>query len=501
MNYILASSPILLLFVLLTVFKWSGRKAGIISWLFSLGIAGLFFGLSLEVLWVSQIKGIIFSIYVLLVLWTALLLYNLNFRIGGISALTTWLEGIIPDLSLLKIILAWAFSAVLEGIAGFGLPIAVAAPMLAGLGVPPILAVVASAIGHTWSVTLGNMGMVFQVLTSISEIEEAALVPTVALMMGLACVLCGISVALVLGEAKRWKEVIIIGVIMALVQYGLASIGLVPLSAFGAAITGIATGMVISRKNRGGGKRLEVSAPLKATFLSYGFLIFLMILIFVDGPVKNLLFPIFWRFQFPEVATLTGFITPVSYGQTFRWFAYPATLISLAIIMSILIYKITKTSDKATFSSALGDTVNSAGPATIGIISTVGLAMVMDHTGMTMLIARGLSQVTGRIFPLVSPLVGMLGVFATGSNTNSNVLFVSLQKSIAQLIAISPVILVAAQTAGGSLGSMISPAKLIVGCSTVNLAGKEGLVLRKTLPYGVGIGLVVGAAGLILSII
>jgi lactate permease len=203
MNYILASSPILLLFVLLTVFKWSGRKAGIISWLFSLGIAGLFFGLSLQVLWVSQIKGIIFSIYVLLVLWTALLLYNLNFRIGGISALTTWLEGIIPDPSLLKIILAWAFSAVLEGIAGFGLPIAVAAPMLAGLGVPPIQTVVASAIGHTWSVTLGNMGMVFQVLTSISEVEEAALIPTVALMMGLACVLCGIAVAVVLGLGSR----------------------------------------------------------------------------------------------------------------------------------------------------------------------------------------------------------------------------------------------------------------------------------------------------------
>lgn len=501
MKYILASSPILLLFLLLTVFKWSGRKAGITSWLFSLGIAAIFFGLSSDVFWVSQMKGIIFSIYVLLVLWTALLLYNLNSRIGGIPALTTWLEGLIPDLSLLKIILAWAFSAVLEGIAGFGLPIAVAAPMLAALGVNPILAVVASAIGHTWSVTLGNMGMVFQVLTSISGIKEATLVPTVGLMMGIACILCGLAVALVLGETRRWKEVVLIGIVMSAVQYGLAVIGLVPLSAFGASIAGIVTGMLISIRKGMNKVSHNVSATLKATFISYGFLILLMILIFVDGPIKTLLFPLLWRYQFPEVSTLTGFITPVSYGQTFRWFAYPATLLSIAIIASLVFFHFTKTSDRTTFRLAFQDTIRSAGSATVGIISTVGLAMVMDHTGMTMLIAKGLSEVTGRVFPLFSPMVGMLGVFATGSNTNSNVLFVSLQKSIADLIGIAPVILVAAQTAGGSLGSMISPAKLIVGCSTVNLAGKEGLVLRKTLPYGIGIGLVVGAAGLILSLI
>ena len=131
----------------------------------------------------------------------------------------------------------------------------------------------------------------------------------------------------------------------------------------------------------------------------------------------------------------------------------------------------------------------------------VGLAALMDHCGMTLLLAQGLSALMGGAFPVVSPLVGILGAFATGSNNNSNVLFGSLQKSAAVLLGIAPSLLVATQTAGGSLGSMIAPAKIIVGCSTVGLKGRDGDVLRLTLPYGLLIGLGVGILALLWTII
>jgi lactate permease len=98
----------------------------------------------------------------------------------------------------------------------------------------------------------------------------------------------------------------------------------------------------------------------------------------------------------------------------------------------------------------------------------------------------------------VSPLVGILGAFATGSNNNSNVLFAPLQKSAALLLAIDPRLLISAQTAGGALGSMLAPAKIIVGCSTVGLNGREGEVLRKTLAYGLVIGLCLGGLAWVL---
>lgn len=137
----------------------------------------------------------------------------------------------------------------------------------------------------------------------------------------------------------------------------------------------------------------------------------------------------------------------------------------------------------------------------IGVATMVGLSAVMDHSGMTIRLAEAIAQLFGAAFPIISPLLGMIGAFATGSNNNSNVLFGSLQENIALILKLSPAIIVAAQTAGGSLGSMIAPAKLIIGCSTVNISGKDGDVLRRTLPYGLGIAFVMGIATYLLVII
>jgi len=124
----------------------------------------------------------------------------------------------------------------------------------------------------------------------------------------------------------------------------------------------------------------------------------------------------------------------------------------------------------------------------------VGMAMIMDHSGMTYLLARGISESVGAAFPLFSPFIGTLGAFITGSNTNSNVIFAPLQQHAAELIGISVLIVLGAQTTGGALGSMLAPAKVIVGCSTAGLAGQEGEVMKKTLPYGL---LIAGFIGLV----
>jgi lactate permease len=93
----------------------------------------------------------------------------------------------------------------------------------------------------------------------------------------------------------------------------------------------------------------------------------------------------------------------------------------------------------------------------------------------------------------MSPFIGLLGAFMTGSNTNSNVIFANLQKTTAELIGITVPLILAAQTTGGSLGSMLAPAKVIVGCSTAGLEGQEGKVMRVTLGYGLLIAAIIGA--------
>lgn len=126
----------------------------------------------------------------------------------------------------------------------------------------------------------------------------------------------------------------------------------------------------------------------------------------------------------------------------------------------------------------------------------------MMHSGMTYLLAEGLSvSFSRKIYPAIAPFIGALGAFITGSNTNSNVLFAVLQKNAAELLNLSVPLILAAQTAGGSLGSVLAPAKVIVGASTVGLAGKEGEVMRKLLGYGlITIG-TVAVAALVISVI
>ncbi len=502
MSYFLAILPILILLALMLGPRWGAHKAGPAAWLAGVIVAWLAFGLTPDVLWVSQARGLLLALYVLAVLWPALLLYNIVDRAGGIRAIAAGLERSVGDRGLLLLLLAWAFSALLEGLAGFGLPVAVVSPMLVSLGVEPVLAVAAVAVGHAWSVTFGDMGVIFQTLAGVVKMDPAALAPACALVLGAACLLCGLATARILGQGHRFSRqlpyVLGLGLLMAGVQYGLAVNGLTPLAAFGAGLAGVAGGMLVGRR-RVSSEEAVFSPAFTGALASYGGLALLLTAIAWPGPLRELLFPVLWQAHFPEVNTLGGFSTPAGPGQAFRPLVHPGTAILLAALLSYAIYRRACLCAPGDLPAAARATWRSAAPASLGIIATVGLSTLMEHSGMTQLLAEGLATSLRASFPLVSPLVGMLGAFATGSNNNSNVLFAPLQKSIAGLLAIDPRLLLATQTAGGALGSMIAPAKIVVGCSTVGLKGREGDVLRRTLLYGLGIGLLLGGLALLFA--
>jgi lactate permease len=112
----------------------------------------------------------------------------------------------------------------------------------------------------------------------------------------------------------------------------------------------------------------------------------------------------------------------------------------------------------------------------------VTMAVIMEHAGMTDVLARGLASV-GPLFPFAAAWIGALGAFMTGSNTNSNVVFGALQLRTAQLLGYSAAIILAGQTAGAALASVLAPTKVVVGASTAGMAGREGDVMRRLLIY------------------
>ncbi len=496
---VLAALPLLLVLYLMIFKRWGIQRAGPAGWIAGLIITVLTFGLTFDVLWVSQLRGILLSIYVLLVLYPALLLYFVVNQSGGIRAIAAGLERSIADRGMLLVVTAWAFGGMLEGLAGFGVPIAIVAPILCGLGVEPVLAVAAVAIGHAWAVTFGDMGVIFQTLTAVVKMDAAQLAPLSALMLGLVCLACGLAVVRILGQGRLWLRIVVLALVMAGIQAVLALSGLAALGALGAGAAGVIGGIVLGRSRETPAGSLVVSRELISAVVIYTLLIALMSAITLIGPLHDTFNRIVWQMPFPQVVTLTGVVTPAGTGQAFRFLLHPGTAMLLIAAVGYGINRRIGLAQPGMWQNAVTATWRSALPSSIGVFTMVGLSALMEHTGMTQLLAQALSDTFGAIFPILSPLVGILGAFATGSNNNSNVLFAPLQKNAAILLTIDPRVLIAAQTAGGALGSMLSPAKIAVGSSTLGMQGQDGDVLRKTVPYGLVIGLLLGLITLVLA--
>jgi lactate permease len=499
MLYLYASLPILLVLALMLFFHRGSHQAGFAGWLAGIAIAFLAFGLNFSVLWVSQVKGLLLTMNVLAVLWSALLLYHIVDKAGGVRAIANALQEMIPEPGWLLVVLAWMLSPLVENLAGFGIPIAIVAPMLILLGVIPVRAVAAVAVGHSWAVSLSGMALALRTMTDIVGMEAAEVFPTASLLLGVTVLLTGLASAWLLKQLHYWKRIVLLAVIVALAQYLVGLAGMIPLSSFFASIVGIAGGLLLSKRPPGEKVRANMTPQLKGGLVAYGILIFSLVIVSVIKPLNQWLASVRLVSQFPQVTTNNGLITAAGSGFIFKPFIHPGFWILFSAVMAAALLPRLTRGAGTNIGEALKATWHSALPATLGTLFMIGLSSLMEHTGMTMQIAEGLSLAFGSVYPLVSPLVGMLGAFATGSNTNSNILFGPMQKAVATLLAISPVLLLAAQTTGGALGSMIAPAKLAVGGSTNAMKGREGEVLRMTLPIGIGCTLIVGGLALILS--
>ena len=128
------------------------------------------------------------------------------------------------------------------------------------------------------------------------------------------------------------------------------------------------------------------------------------------------------------------------------------------------------------------------------MICLVIMSKIMDGTGQTIVLANGIVSVLGRIYTALAPFVGFLGTFMTGSTMSSNILFGGFQMTTANLLQVDPSQIMGAQTAGATIGSAISPSKIILGTTTASILGSEGDIMKKilliTLPATILIGLI-----------
>ena len=161
MAFILALTPILIILVLMVGLRWGAAKAGAAGYLSALIIATTYFGAEAPLLAYAHAKAFFLTIDVLMIIWAAFLLYRVTDEAGAILTIGKSLPHLTPDRGMQALIIGWVFATFLQGVGGFGVPVAVIAPILVGLGFTPLSAVVIPSIGHGWAVTFGSLGSSF----------------------------------------------------------------------------------------------------------------------------------------------------------------------------------------------------------------------------------------------------------------------------------------------------------------------------------------------------
>ncbi|NMD27634.1 MAG: L-lactate permease [Chloroflexi bacterium] len=513
--WFLSFLPVLVVIVLMLGLRWSGARASFAAWLSAILLSLLAFGGTWHLLAWAQLKALWMALDVLYIVWGALLLYHLVQEAGAIEAISARLPAISSDRGLQVLLVSWLLVSFLQGMGGFGVPMAVCAPILVGMGYSPVTAVVMTALGHAWAVNFGSMSTAFTSLLVVTDLPGELLAPFSALLLGLAILPAGVLVTLIgtgwKGLRHSFPALLAISLVMAFGQYLLAANGLWALAATGSAVLGVITLLLLTRLPRYRAAKPAASSPESEPKeqIDFWWRVSPYLLLMLIGFAVVLIKPLFTFLNqatvqphFPTLSTTLGWVSPSEPGRAFHFFSHPGTILLYTSLISACIYSVKGLLRPGAPAGIWRAVRSSAVDVSLGVLAMVGVASVMTASGMTNLLARGLSQsIPAVIYPAVAPLIGVLGAFLTGSNNNSNVLFGVLQMETARLLGLNVPLILAAQTAGGSLGSVLSPAKVIVGCSTVGLTNQEALVMRKLVPVElIPVG-VVSLAALLISLL
>ena len=477
-----AVAPILLLTVMVLLSSPVTRSAWVASGVAAaLGVVA--FGLDAPELAILAVRGIWTGTWILLIVLPALLLYELLDRSGSLDALAEAADDLAPTEGRRLLLLAFVLPSFLQGAAGFGAPIAMAAPLLVRRGMAPVAAVAACLIGYQWSVTFGSMGSSYfmaEATARLTESEAADFALRAGVVLAISAVVSGLLV-LTRGDrapGDRWRALALGGVMGGVL---IAVVTVQP--AIGSTTAGLAGLVAAWWLLPGRGATRPAGGDLLRAGTPYVVLTVTAVVGFALPPVRAL----FERIPsvapvLPGVDAAFGFATEAAaLTPVFRPLLHPLPYLLLAAVAAVVVYRRQGWWPPGRTRAAVlgwGGRCRKVAPSILGL--TV-LAALMSGSGMVTIIAEALASALGWGFILVSVPLGALGTVITGSTTASNALFSALQAEVAVVLGVTTAVVLTGQTAGGNIGNALSPTVASVGTAATGISGCEGEVLRRNL--------------------
>jgi lactate permease len=528
-NWLLAVLPILALIVLMVGLNWTAHQAGTTVIFITAGIAFFIFGSTTRTLAVSSAMGVWDAVPILYVIWPALLLYHVMDQSGGYDALRYGISRLSKNELFIIIGIGWVFVSFLQGVDGFGTPIAIVAPLLLAFGMRPIYAVAIPIIAHIWAKFYGTLGVGWLATLAIVNLDEPttlAMGLQAAGLMIIQAVGGGFMVAYLYGRwaAVRdgWPLILIIGAIQGIGQVAVVYIDPALAAFLPAAIAMLALYPLSRwRRYREPSSRITERPAMRdephedaedtgakppmgvvmafapyviITVLALATLLIEPVRAWLDGPAVSFTFPALTETSEPSTGILEAY-------SPLHPLTHPGLSIVIAALVAWFVYKRmgyfaewARRSGKQPYGILRG-LFGSAVPASVPIVAFLVFASIMKYSGQNEMLALGIAAVApAYVFAFLANGIGLLGAFMTSSSTSSQVIFSQLQVDLARAKGLSVATVLAAQAAGSAIGNAIAPANIVMGASTTGLSGKEGAILRKTIPWTMAMFVLTGLA-------
>jgi len=405
------------------------------------------------------------TVTILWIIFPALALYAYQSRVGAIDRIRDALAGLTDNRRIQALLIAWFFGLFIEGAAGFGTPVALAAPLLLGIGYSPIRAVTLALLGHAAGVSFGAVGTPTLAQLELTGLGAEELAGHVALLHAcLGWILLFAMVRLADDGPITRSELgwtLLAGVCFFLPFLVLAYLAGPELPSLAGALIGTVIFVSVLRQH-GSNKPLALKS-LVADLTPYLIIVTLVLATRLIEPLRAV----------TSEAALSWSLFD-QFSGSFAPLYHPGTLLWGGLISGALITQRTNAIAPATQEALKRLLVVS-----LALFVMLSLSRLMVQSGMITTLADA-AATTGTFWPLFAPAVGVLGTFITGSATTSNILFTELQVSAASALGLPETTMVAAQGFGSAIGNIIAPHNIIAGAATVGLIGKEGKVLART---------------------
>jgi len=542
----LALIPILVIFILLIGLTRPAAVTMPIAWAITFFMGWIMWGMAPSILIAASIKGVFVAISILIIVLGAMLvLYTLE-ESGAMQRIKCSFNSITIDRRIQAIIIGFVFGAFIEGVAGFGTPAVICAPLLIGLGFPPMAAVMVTLIYNSTPVTFGAVGVpilvgfgetlnVSSVLHTLpSGMSFAKFIHMVGVYAAIPHAIVGMFIPLLgvcfltkfFGRERSfrkglevWPFAILTGVCF-VIPYFVTALVLGPEfpSILGSAFTlpivmGVASRGILAPKRiwtfedeemqlRTWVKQTNIGViPKKMSLWLAWFPYVLIGAILVITRIRYL--GVAQLLQSWDLKWANILNTKISYSITPLYLPgiIPFTVVA---ILAIGLYKMRRNEIKRAWVNAFKRILSSA----VALLFAVALVQIMNYSeynslgldGMPIFMARAFGNVGGSIWPLFSPFIGAVGGFIAGSNTVSNMMFGMFQYHMALKTGIPAFVILGLQAAGGAIGNMICVHNVVVACATTDISGKEGIIIRRNIIPAVLFAFCVGIIGMVLWI-